>query len=256
MKDRDKITVAGGDTAKPYNLVKRLNLLDRYLSYGESVVLDGGCGRGDYVIAIRNKYDDIEAYGIEYMESKVAAFRRDQPGCSWVLRGDLQTIAFGKNTFDIVMLNEVLEHVPNDFIALQETNRVLKPGGIVIIFSPNRLFPFESHGVYIRASDQKLPPYVPFIPYIPLCIGKRVFRYWARNYWPFELRELIIETGFEVLETTYLWQTFENISGSQPIFIRKLRFLLRSVADFLEDVPILNAFGISQMIIAKKIENI
>jgi SAM-dependent methyltransferase len=68
-------------------------------------------------------------------------------------------------------VNEVLEHVPDDRQALKEVHRILKPSGILFVFSPNRLFPFESHCVRLRRSDRRVPLWVPFIPYIPLRFG-------------------------------------------------------------------------------------
>ena len=39
------------------------------------------------------------------------------------------------------------------------------------------------------------------------------------------------------MEGGYLWQTFENISGHQPVWMRRGRRWLRGIADFLESVP-------------------
>jgi 2-polyprenyl-3-methyl-5-hydroxy-6-metoxy-1,4-benzoquinol methylase len=231
--------------------MKRLDLISEYLTPGESKILDGGCGEGEYVLAMRDKYN-VEVWGIEYLEHKVKAFETKHPGLNWVSKGDLQDITYADDTFNVVILNEVLEHVPDDAAALQEVHRVLMPGGIVIIFSPNRLFPFESHGVYTRNSNKKLPPYIPLVPYIPLALGKKGFRYWARNYWPYELRGMVAKTGFDIIETKYLWQTFENISGVQPVFIGKTRSILRKCANILEKIPFLQMFGISQVIVAQK----
>jgi hypothetical protein len=45
-----------------------------------------------------------------------------------------------------------LESVPNDKVTLREILRTLKPGGDLVMFSPNRLYPIETHGA-IRRSD-------------------------------------------------------------------------------------------------------
>ncbi|NOU06317.1 MAG: class I SAM-dependent methyltransferase [Hyphomicrobiaceae bacterium] len=42
---------------------------------------------------------------------------------------DITKIAFPNDTFDIVICNHVLEHVPDDHLAMRETFRVMKPGG-------------------------------------------------------------------------------------------------------------------------------
>lgn len=45
-------------------------------------------------------------------------------------------IQFGKNHFDIVICNHVLEHINDDIQALEEIYRVLKPGGFAILQVP------------------------------------------------------------------------------------------------------------------------
>lgn len=249
---KDEIAIAGGDTATPLNLAKRLRVLEPYLSPA-SVVLDAGCGEGDYVVALRGIYG-LAAYGIEFVEEKVAAFASAHPERDWVRRGDLQALPYESETFDLVLLNEVLEHVPDESAALAEVRRVLKPGATLVVFSPNRLYPFESHGVYSRRSGAKIPPYVPFVPYIPVRIGRKVFRYWARNYWPGELATLLQDAGFRPIRRTYVWQTFENISGTQPGLIRRFRKTLRAVASGLERTPLVRSFGVSQVLVARKAE--
>ena len=97
-----------------------------------------------------------------------------------------------------------------------------------------------------------MPPYVPLIPYLPLPVGKQFFHYWARNYWQSELGEMIIGQGFEILERTFVWQTFEGISGRQPRVIAALKPFLRSLSNTLERLPGARRFGVSQVLICRK----
>ena len=50
---------------------------------------------------------------------------------------DIQDIPYDDNTFDLIITSHVLEHVPDDYIALQEFYRILKPNGKVIILIPS-----------------------------------------------------------------------------------------------------------------------
>ncbi len=246
------IPIAGGDTATPLSLSKRLDIMLPYLlDRPGSRFIDCGCGAGEYVMCLHQKHD-VDAWGVEYLAEKIDTFRRLYRDSQRVSRGDIQTLAFAEATFDVALLNEVLEHVPHPEVALSEVRRVLRDDGRLIILSPNRLYPFETHGVYIGDSDRLLPPYVPLIPYVPLPLGRRWFRYWARNYWPWQLRRLVREAGFEIVRTEYLWQTFENISGTQPALVRSLRPLLRRIVGISEKVPGIRAFGVSQVIVASK----
>ena len=245
------IIPGGGDTGTSLNLQKRFAFIQNFADVQGKKIIDCGCGTGQYLQALLNLGAD--AYGIEYANDKVARFKKEHfEIAERIQRGNIEAMDFESESFDLALLNEVLEHVPNDAVALREICRILKPKGILIIFSPNRLYPFESHSVYLKKSNQRLPISVPFIPYIPLSLGQNIFVYNARNYWPFELRQKVRGCGFRIIGTNYLWQTFENISGIQPKFIKFLRPALRKMFDILEKIPVIKIFGVSQVIVAEK----
>jgi ubiquinone/menaquinone biosynthesis C-methylase UbiE len=254
MPKYSDIKPTGGDTGTPYNIHKRVRYMLDHVDFTHKKVIDCGCGRGAYVLAMLDL--GLDAWGIEVNRDKVTEFKQKHPTASRerVSLGSIQAMHFANGSFDIALLNEVIEHVPDDTTALSEINRVLRQHGTLIIFAPNRLFSFETHGVYIknRQNHRSIPPYVPFIPYIPLSIGQKVFYYWARNYWPGELRRLVRNSGFTITHTGYLWQTFENISGQQPTVIKMFSPVFRKTAALLEKVPVVQAMGISQVIIAEK----
>lgn len=244
------IAIGGGDTDKALNLQKRLDLIRQRVALRGRRALDCGCGAGAYVTALLAMGAD--AHGIEYSAEKVAQFRRREPASDRVQQGDLERLPHPDESFDFALLNEVIEHVPDEVRALREVYRVLKPGGTLAVFAPNRLFPFETHGITLRRSGRVLPPAFPFIPYVPLGLGRRVFEFHARNYWPWELRQLLTAVGFRVIHRTWLWQTFENVSGRQPAFIRWIRPFLRAIAWFGERVPLLRGLGVSQVLFVVK----
>ncbi len=126
------------------------------------------------------------------------------------------------------------------------------PGGKVAVFSPNRLYPFETHGTFLRNGGRRVPHWVPLVPYLPLPLGRLFLRHWARNYWPGELRRRVRAAGFRILSHDFVWQTFENISGRQPEIVRRLAPVLRRIAGGLERAPLLRAFGASQVIVAER----
>ena len=49
---------------------------------------------------------------------------------------DIADVKFPDNTFDLIVCNHVLEHVPRDDLAISELYRVLKPGGVAILQVP------------------------------------------------------------------------------------------------------------------------
>lgn len=247
-----RIRPAGGDTATPLNLAKRLALIERFAApLAKQRVLDCGCGAGEYVRALLARGAD--AFGVEFDAGKLATeSAHDGDLAARLSLGDLEALAFPDQSFDLALLNEVLEHVPDDGAALAEVCRVLRPGGRLILLSPTRLYPFETHGVFWRGTGRRVPHTIPGIPWIPLALGTRLFDYWARNYWPWQLRARVERAGLRVIATGAVWQTFENISGHQPGWLAALRPLLRALCTVCERIPGLRAFGVSQLIVAEK----
>ena len=164
--------MAGGDTSTPLNLEKRLHLIR---DVGDPIrgkrIIDCGCGAGEYVRALGEFGASI--VGIEFQKSKLLDAATGRPSRPITLSAaDIQKMPFRDGAFELALVNEVLEHVPDDLRGLREVKRVLKPGGLVFVFSPNRLYPFETHGVYSKRSGRRVPHYVPGIPYVPLGIGR------------------------------------------------------------------------------------
>ncbi|MGO8839113.1 MAG: methyltransferase domain-containing protein [Limisphaerales bacterium] len=238
-------------TARPLTLAKRLRLIEKHLTPGPRRFLDCGCGIGNYVQALIEQLG-VDACGIEYDQETVTLAQLNPVLQGRVTQGDLQAIKSEDNQWDYAMLNEVLEHVGDDRRVLAEVHRILKPRGILFVFSPNRWFPFETHSVDWKKSRRRIPNWVPFIPYLPVRVGERFLFYWARNYWPRELAGKVMAAGFSIIERNYVWLTFENISGYQPPLIGMIKPTLRFASNCLEKIPFLRRFGTSQVLICGK----
>ncbi len=66
------------------------------------------------------------------------------------VKADICALPFEDNSFDVILCNHVLEHIPNDTQAMSELNRVLKPGGWGIFQIPqdlNRTITFEDDSI-------------------------------------------------------------------------------------------------------------
>jgi len=92
-------------------------------------VLDIGCGRGLMLAALARLGWDVVGTEVSATLSK-QAFPIHQTA-------DIRTCAFAAQSFDVVMLWHVLEHLPQPIDTLREAWRILKPGGVLIVEVPN-----------------------------------------------------------------------------------------------------------------------
>jgi SAM-dependent methyltransferase len=102
-------------------LVERL--LDRHLSRRGDAALDVGCGTGSFLPVLAR-----------YAEHVVGVDPLAEEGGELV-RASAEDLPFDPGSFDVVVALDVLEHV-DDFTALSEVRRVLRPGGIVVLTVP------------------------------------------------------------------------------------------------------------------------
>ena len=108
-------------------------------------VLENGCGVGMYVDHLAAHAGLVIGLEIDFARAYQAAERSDH-----ILSAAGEALPFPSDEFDLILSHEVLEHVQDDRQSVQEMVRVLRPGGRVVLFVPNRGYPFETHGIYWR----------------------------------------------------------------------------------------------------------
>ena len=228
----------GGDTATPENLCLRLRLMKECIAPAD-LVLEVGCGRAEYLRTLLAHSPNI--VGIETATDKLEdSFRAHPELRGRVLDVSAESMPFPAEHFDVAIVNEVLEHIPDQDAALREIRRVLKPGGKFLLFCPNRLFPFETHGLMIRGVMQM---WIPALHYLPGSVRRFLkVESVARNYWPREVSKLLQQYGFHVQQQIFVQQTFENISGAQPWLVRAVRPVLQRAVRMLGTIPVLQGF--------------
>ena len=75
------------------------------------------------------------------------------------IKADICALPFDDNSFDWVLCNHVLEHIPNDTKAMQELYRVLKPGGKALLqvpLDPKRDTTFQDNSITDKATRTKI----------------------------------------------------------------------------------------------------
>lgn len=99
-------------------------------------VLEVGCGEGRGIDLIIDKCKSYTA--IDKIEPVIDQLRKKYPFGKF-LSGNIPPLTqFSNNSFDRIFSFQVIEHIEDDHLFLSEINRILKPGGIALITTPNR----------------------------------------------------------------------------------------------------------------------
>ena len=146
-------------------------------------ILDNGCGLGTYLAALAPFSQS--RFGLE-----VEADRALQalPRATGVAIGVGEALPFPTNSFDLVLSNEVIEHVADDARYAAEMVRVTRPGGRMVIFCPNRWYPVEQHGVFWRGTYKF--GNIPLVNYLPRSLRNRLAPH-VRTYTAGDIRRLV-----------------------------------------------------------------
>lgn len=207
-------------------------------------VLENGCGVGMYVDhlapfsgrVIGLEYDLERAHQAQVQTSRYSNVR--------VVCAAGEELPFPDASIDLILSHEVLEHVRDDRIAAREMVRVLKPLGRIVVFAPNRGYPFETHGIYWRGEYHF--GNIPLVNYLP----KRWRNHLAphvRVYSARSLAELFSGLPVRIIHKSIVFGAYDNIIARRPLFGKVLRSLLQT----LEKTP-LNFFGLSHFWVIEK----
>jgi SAM-dependent methyltransferase len=108
----------------------------------EKVILDMPCGRGFYLNMLRY-VSDCTVVGAELDWDVIQKAQSNVGHLNLPLHNaNLYHLPYADNTFDAVILSEILEHIEDDVAGLREAYRVLKPNGVVAITVPHANYPF------------------------------------------------------------------------------------------------------------------
>ena len=114
---------------KSFNL--RLKYVEQYKKPGK--LLDLGCGIG--VLLSQAKRRGWDEYGLDVKKGSITYAKKHYNVKAF--EGTLENHKFKENFFDVIVMNDFLEHVPNPLDALKEARRLLKKDGLLFIATPN-----------------------------------------------------------------------------------------------------------------------
>jgi len=157
-------------------------------------ILDIGCGSGGFLFMLRRL--GMDTYGIE--PNKYGCYLAKSHGVN-AFRGNLEQSTIKPGTFDVILLNHVLEHLPNPASHLDLIRKLLKPGGTAIITVPNTdSFTFKIFGEN----------------WAPLCTPQHLYAFSSSN-----MVQYAEQVGFRVSKIRQLASTFG--------ILRSIEFVLR-----------------------------
>ncbi len=195
---------------------RRLEMIQRFVRLEEASVLDLGCGIGGYV----RRFADFTplACGVDIDREKL--IKGVYGGVRGLCLGVSESLPFADGVFEGVLLNEVIEHVRDDCQTIREALRVTRPGGKVIIFAPNRLYPFETHGVYL--GKRYVFGNIPMVNYLPGFLRNRLVPH-ARAYTRGRLRALTNGLPGRWIHWSVVYPGFDNVMSRRPALGKALR---------------------------------
>lgn len=111
-----------------------------YLRTGMNL-LDCGCGPGTITVGLAQAVSPGHVTGIDFEESQLKRARENAAQLSLTNvtfeQGSVYRLPYDDNQFDVVFCHAVLEHIHDPLAVVKEMYRVLKPGGLVGIRSPD-----------------------------------------------------------------------------------------------------------------------
>lgn len=141
----------------------------------ETLLFDLGCGTGQNLLSFS---DHVRTIGSDQSQTALSFCRERE--IENVFSCDALAIPLAEDSVDVVTALDVLEHIREDITALEEVNRVLKPGGKLIAIVPAYGFLWSEH-------DEALHHY--------------------RRYVAREMRAKLVTCGFEIERSTYFIST-------------------------------------------------
>ena len=219
---------------------RRLALIRRHVALEQRWILDVGCGIGTYVRRFRDFSPHV--FGIDVSLPRLEEGSRSLPGILLAAKGE--HLPFADSSFDVVVFNEVIEHVEDDRQTIADALRVLRDNGQIVIFAPNRLYPFETHGVFWRGKYRF--GNIPLVNYLPNGARNKLVPH-ARAYTERMIRRLWAELPVRVVVHAYVYPGFDNV------YVRneRLAMALRTVL-YGAERTVFRRFGLSHFVILQK----
>ena len=207
-------------------------------------VLENGCGVGMYVERLAPFAGKITGLEYDFPRAQEAHRLAGPLANADIVCAAGEDLPFQSGSFHLILSHEVLEHVRDDRAAVQEMARLLRPGGRMVIFVPNRGYPFETHGIYWRGEYRF--GNIPLVNYLPRRMRNRLAPH-VRIYTASDLERLIAGLPVRFVQRTVIFGAYDNIIARRPAIGKVLRAILQG----MERTPLRN-LGLSHFWVVEK----
>lgn len=220
-------------------------ILDAAGERRQGLLLENGCGVGMYVERLSPHIQQV--LGLEFDQERACEARQlasRLPNVQIICAAG-EGLPIPDRTASLILSHEVLEHVQDDRQAVCEMVRVLRPSGRIVLFVPNRGYPFETHGIFWRGRYHF--GNIPLVNYLPRRLRNRLAPH-VRIYTRRDLKNLFTGLPVRVVRQTVIFGAYDNIIARWP----RMGKLLRTILQWMERTP-LRAFGLSHFWVIEKI---
>jgi methionine biosynthesis protein MetW len=169
----------------------------------EARFLDVGCGDGEFALKVAERIGTRQVFGLDVARENVERAKARGIDCC---EADLERkLPFEDESFDVVCVNQVIEHLSDTDALAKEVYRVLKPGGYAVTCTPNLA---ASHNVFFLLLGLQPPQTAVSDDFDLLVTSRRPKK--RTDPWPTHRRLFTLEGltavfrwhGFSVVRTT------------------------------------------------------
>ncbi|HOK40182.1 MAG TPA: class I SAM-dependent methyltransferase [bacterium] len=194
-----------------YEQTTKNNWIKKLLNIKENdIILNAGCGNTTELLVFSSTIKNFKIIGVDLSFQMLfdAKTKITKEKNLYLINCNLQKLPFKKNTFNKIICSEVIEHIENNRILLNEFRQVLKNEGEIIITTPNKI---SLYGIekYVRKKILKLKT-------------KHPYDEWSTKN---SLIELLNKNGFEInYISSCCFLPPPIFSYNLPHFIKKILF--------------------------------
>jgi len=232
-----------------------LQLLEECTPSKDSLILDAGCGPGMLSRDLVRK--GYKGFGLDTSDMMIRLSKdlfKQLKREDWnFLVGDVEQTEFKKNTFDCVIASGVIEYMDEDLKMLNEMNRILKPGGYLIINISNKLGYSSSLNILTNLIKR-----IPYVMNLLSVIRRRILNseygadnlgFTPRKHFLFTFKKSLRVSGFKVKKN--ISHHFSVLPAPFSTLTQGIFGNIDAKLDFLGKTP-LKVFSASNLICAKK----